>query len=184
MIRVRSLLTGVPGSPFYSNLFFEGTLSTDAQAAVDAVRAFWVKIAVLMAPGILINIDPFVPTITPAGGQVTGGFTIVPGTVIPGVGAGTTVPASSQLLAQLLTGQYQAGRQVRGKFNLPWVTEEHNVGQGIPSAAAMDLLQDAFEDLIAAGPALQVWSRKAGNAADVSAVTVSPKWAVLRSRRD
>lgn len=184
MLRVRSLLTGVPGSPFYSNLFFEGTLSSDAQAAADAVGAFWATVGQLMAPPLVINVDPFVPNITPLGGEIIGGFTITPPVTVGGTGAGVALPAATQMLAQLLTGAYAGGRAIRGKFNLPWVTEEHNVGNGTPSENGRALLQSAFEDLIAAGPALQVWSRKNGNAADVTDVTISPKFAVLRSRRD
>lgn len=184
MIRIRSLLTGVPGSPFYSNFFFEGTLSSDAQAAADLVGTFWSQVDVLMAPGIVVNIDPFVPTITPLGGEITGGFTITPPPSSVGAGAGVALPPATQMLGQLLTGAYAGGRAIRGKFNLPWVTEEHNVGNGIPSPEGRALLQSSLEAIVAGGPALQVWSRKNGNAADVTDVTISPKWAVLRSRRD
>lgn len=184
MIRVRTLLTGVPGSPFYSNLFFGGGDSTVATEAVQNVKAFWTSVAVLMTPGVVIGIEPFVASINPATGDVVGGFTVDPGVPLGSSGAGGPIPPASQLLASLLTGSYVAGRQIRGKFNLPMVTEEHNVGLGVPDQGSRDLLRQAFTALVDGGPELQVWSRKNGVAVGVSSVSVSTKWAVLRSRRD
>lgn len=184
MLRVRSLFTGVPGSPYYSNLFFAGTLSTDASAAVASVQTFLGKVMVLCANPLQVQIEPFVASIDPATGDVVGGFTTPPNSPIAATGAGSPVPPSSQMLAQLRTGVYVAGREVRGKYNHPFVTEEQNVGSGTPAPGAVSVLLGAFNDMLATGPDLLVWSRKNGAAPAVSAVTVSPKWAVLRSRRD
>lgn len=184
MLRVRSLFTGVPGSPYYSNLFFDGELSTDAAAAQDAVNDFFSTVMVLCAPPIVVQVEPFVASVDPATGDVVGGFTTPPQPQIGGTGAGSPIPPSSQMLAQLRTGVYAGGREIRGKFNLPYVTEEQNVGAGVPAPGAQAALLAGFNTMLASGPDLLVFSRKNGSAPAVSSVTISNKWAVLRSRRD
>jgi hypothetical protein len=187
MIRVRTVFTGVAGTPWYSNLYFDGAglTSVDAQTALNNVRALWNDYKGSMSSQISINLDPFVPVINPATGDVTGGFTVTPGATIIGSGVGERMPSLCQVLVSLKTGSYVGGRQVAGKCFLPGTTEALNTANGdIPSASAA-YFAGLFNTLVAAaGPDPVVWSKKAGAVYQIASATASTKWAVLRSRRD
>lgn len=184
MLRVRSLFTGVAGSPFYSNLFFAGTLSTEAQDAVDGVRAMWARYEIIFRTPMQISVEEFVPSIDPATGNVTGGFVTDPDEPLQCTNTGEALPPATQAVANLLTNTYIGGRRLRGKCFLPGWTVGSNTATGLMESDARQYVQDGFNDLIASGPDLLVWSRKNGQTAPVAAVTVPSQWGILRSRRD
>jgi hypothetical protein len=184
MIRIRAVWTGVSGSPWYSNFYFAGSGSTDAQAAADAVYALFFGLRNALANDIVISIDPFAPTIDPATGDITGGFTVDPGDAIGGAATDDMLPTQTQALVTLRTGQYVGGREIRGKWFLGGLTEVNNVQTGLVSSSLISAVTDLWETLLATGPDLLVWSRKNGVTAPVQSATMTGVWSVLRSRRD
>ena len=184
MLRVRSILTGVAGTPWYSNLYFNGTLSTDAQAAVDAVYAMWVEYGNYMSPRISINIEPFVASLSPSTGQPTGGFTTTAPAASGGSAAGDLLPPATQALGTFNTGAYAGGRAIKGKIFLPGLTESASDQLGQVADTVRSGLVSALNNLITAAPELVVYSKKNGQVYTVGTATVAKDFAVLRSRRD
>lgn len=186
MIRIRSVLTGVAGSPWYSNLYFLGTPGGE-QDRVDAVRAFWTDYAAaFLAVGLTVRVEGEVPTINPATGDITAVLPVVPGAPINGLINGEKLPPMTQYCLNLRTGVYNAGREVRGKFFAPGFTIGHNNDQGAPTADVLTNLRANFAANLDNDPTdpLVVWSRKSGVAVPVQSVSGSDQWSFLSSRRD
>nr|CRY96194.1 hypothetical protein [uncultured prokaryote] len=184
MLRIRSVWTGVGGSPWYSNLYFDGTGSVDAQSCADNVADFWATFTLVWMPNLSVSVESFVAVVDPVSGDVTGGHTIDVPDPVTGSGSGGTLPTSTQALLSMNTPIYIAGRNLRGKLYVPGLTEGVNTNNGTPDPIYVQPMAEALEILADAGPDLVVWSRKNGITAPVSSVTASTKWAVLRSRRD
>lgn len=184
MLRVRAIWSGVAGTPWYTNLYFDGTGSADAQAAADAVHVFLTGFSFQFSNQTGVAIDSFVAVVDPVSGDVTGGHTVDPGDSISGQETGQLLPKATQSLSTLNTPIYVAGRNIKGRCFLPGYTEAANDGSGVMISTYATGLQAEWATLVATGPDLVVWSRKNGLAAPVSNVTVSQKWAVLKSRRD
>lgn len=195
--RVRTVFSGVAGSPWYSNLYFDADgVTPSAQQNVDAVDAFWTALASLMDNAVTWTIGPEVPELDETTGELTGVQTVTPGT---GAGTDTTdpLPYMSQGLVRLSTTDFVAGRRVRGRIFVPGLTETANTTTGQPSGSAITAMTTAGTNLVAAG-GLLVWSRpfagdpaatpprpaRAGSKASITAVSGWNQWAVMRSRRD
>lgn len=183
MLRVLTTFTGVTGSPWTNATFWTGADNqTGADNAVAAVGAFWGAVDALMGTAVLWSTDPEVAQLTTAG-ERTGGFVTTPQS---GAGALSTdlLPIQTQALVRLLTGSFINGRQVRGKINVPGLTETANT-LGLLASASRTTIQTAADTLIAtASPAFSIWSRKNATAVAVDTASVSQTWAVRRSRRD
>jgi len=177
-------MTGVAGTPWYSNLYFNGTLSTDAQAAVQAVYAMWVEYSNYMSPRITINVEEFVASLSPATGQPTGGFTTTQPAAVSGSASGDLLPPATQALGTFLTGAYAGGRAIKGKIFLPGLTESSSDQLGQVATGVRSGLVSALNNLITAAPEFVVYSKKNGQAYAVGSATVAQDFAVLRSRRD
>lgn len=184
MLRVISVWTGKPGSPWYSTLYFAGTGSTEAQDAKDNVLQMMNAFLQMQVGPINADTDEFVASVSPTNGEVTGGFTVTPGHVGIGSGSSTMVAGATQALVTLRTGQYAGGREIKGKFYLPGLKSSYLDGDGrfVPSLATA--VNAEFQALLADGPDLLVWSRKNKQAYQVSSATTSLVPAVLRTRRD
>lgn len=185
MIRVRTVLTGVTGSPYYSNLYFGGDTSGEAQAAVTAVDNFLTNTANLLCTPMVWTVEGEVPQIDPATGDILQVFSVGDET-----GAATAseeaAPLASQLLCRFRTGVYIGGRELRGRMFLPYIgISAISDGVVFPTTATAlnaDLLT-LLTDASAAGN-LHVWSRTHGQSAEVSSAACWGQLAVLRSRRD
>lgn len=184
MLRVRTLFTGVDGSPYYSNLYFPGTLSTDAQSRADAVRTFWFGLTTLLRTPMLATIDPFVPVISESTGEVTGGFTVTPPAQVGFTSTGAAMPPANQMLIRLSTPTYFAGRRLKGKLYIPGLTENTNDPGGVVSPTDRGTVLTALAPLLTGANRLGVWSRKNGAFVQVDGASAWEKWAMLRSRRD
>nr|CRY96190.1 hypothetical protein [uncultured prokaryote] len=184
MLRVVTVLTGKPGSPWYSTLYFEGAISTEAQDAVDQVDVLWGNLTSVMVAGITATIEPFVASIDPATGDVIGGFVTTPAAPQVGDATGSMLPGASQVQQNLLTGVYVGGRNIRGKMYIPGLPASYSDLSGRVDATVPATMAIAFDALLADGPDLVVWSRKNGATYAVSDTTTSPNFASLRSRRD
>ena len=186
MLRVRTVFTGVTGSPWLNTLNFGSPTQTgsqmEADAAVVATGAFWGAVDALMGTQVAWSTLPDVLFLGDDG-VASQAYATTPQS---GVGAtvSTLLPISTQAVVRLLTGLFIGGRQLRGRIFVPGLTEAAN-GGGVPEAATLSTITTAANTLNAAtAPPLGVWSRVNATVEPVSAVSVWSQWGVLRSRRD
>lgn len=186
MLRVRTVFTGVTGSPWLNTLNFgSGTQvgsQADADAAVAATGAFWGAVDALMGSAVTWSTLPDVLFLGDDGVAANAYATT------PQTGTGATVtdllPITSQAVVRTLTGVFIGGRQLRGRIFVPGLTETGNAA-GVPTATVISTIGAAAATLNAATtPPLAVWSKVNATVEPVSGVSVWSQWGVLRSRRD
>ena len=184
LMRVRTVFSGVPGTPWYSNLFFEGGTGL-FQDAVDAVAAFWEDCSAAISPLVSWTVEGTVTVLDPVTGQPVGVIAAT-GDGGPGTASGDMVSRASQILVQLRTGEFLNGREVRGKIFIPGVVGSTVDADGGVETAVVAQFEGYTATLLAnsATVPLSVWSRTGGIAYPVVDAPVSSEWAVLRSRRD
>lgn len=192
MLRVRTVMTGVAGSPWYTNMYFGGAdAQSDVDAATDRVRAFWQSIGGYISTGVNIDVQSDVALINEGTGVV---FDLKTHVTAPVASSGATerLPTSNQALVRLGTSGIVAGRRVRGRIFLPGFNEGVSVN-GQVQASDRALIDNAAKALAgitpSATPPMVVWSRpvdggRAGSFYPVTSCTTWSQWAVLRSRRD
>jgi hypothetical protein len=184
MLRVRTVFTGKPGTPYLNTTFWIGDANTtSAQKAVDAMRDFWTTCNGVMQSGLAWTVQGDVAVINPIGGDLTSVVTVTPRS---GVGANNAdpLPPANQILVRLTTSAVVGGRVLKGHFNIPSPCEDNNTG-GTVGATTITLLNPALATLNAVtAPDLSVWSRTFNQAASVDAMAIAPGFSVLRSRRD
>lgn len=183
MYRVRTVFTGVAGTPWYSNLYFAEEGGTAAQAR-NAVETIWLNLMAITRDDVVYNIETDVSVID----EVTGDTIRVDngGAVKTGAGSSTEdpLPPMTQALVRLRTGAYVGGREVRGRVFVPGLTEVAS-DLGVPTVAARNELQTRFSNVIALPDSIWVvWAKSRGVYAVVNATSVWNQWSVLRSRRD
>lgn len=194
--RVRTVFTGVAGTPWYSNLYFaglaEGGTDTNVVAVHDAAADFWGSLASAIIDPVDWVVQGDVARINPTTGEVTS-FDSVPAVTNGGNATAEALPFATQGLIALNTAGVRRSRRVVGHIYVPGMTEANNVA-GQPSAALRTLLATSAADL--RRPALDVlpvvWARPRdtssgflpGAAFPVTSSASRPGWAVLRSRRD
>lgn len=183
--RIRTVFSGVAGTPWYSNMYFTWVNGTE-QDALDAVADFWGAIDAQMNNAVDWATEGDIAVIDDATGQIT---SIESGTGGTGTGAVATalLPPATQGLVHLLTNSFLNGRQVRGRCFVPGLTEADNDAGGVMAAGTQTIIQNAINALIAGsstpGP-LRVFARSQATSVVVQTATVPTKFAVLRSRRD
>ena len=184
LTRVRTVFTGVPGTPWMSNMYFDVELA-EVQLAADAVEAFWSEVDGYMVGGVAWEQEPFVTIINPVNGEPTGVAPVTPGAGTGGA-SGDMVPRAAQAYIVWNTGVWQAGRQIRGRTYLPGFTAGAAASDGSVDPGVVTALATAASNLLTTpgNPTLHVYSRKNGNSVPVDNGAASNQWAVLRSRRD
>lgn len=183
--RMRTVWTGVAGSPYYTNLHFltnavGNGLQDAAQAWADFLQAHTTNFVSDLTP----VIEPDIPLIDTNTNTMIGSATVAP-PAITTAGGGEALPRFTQLLIRLETGTIVAGRRLRGRIFLPGMQETLNTTQGVPSgtliasinASLVTLLQQVDAPLAVYGPTHFAY-------AEVNSATAWTQWAVLRSRRD
>ena len=184
MIRVRSVLTGVAGAPYYTNHYFDaGGLGGQEQDAVDAVGDFWNAFDTSLDNALQINTDPEVPTINAVTGAITSSVATTP-FFNQFASTGEALPPATQLLIRWTTPTFVSGRRLRGRTFIPGCTEDSNTSTGTPAAGFSTPVNAAVAALTGGAVALCIWSRTHGVAIPVSSGTYWSQWAILRSRRD
>lgn len=182
MWRVRSVLTGVAGSPYISTFHFNDN-QVSAQGAATAIQDFWDELASLINGEAEVNVDGEVYQVDASSGQTVGVEATTTGSVF-GTNASEPLPPANQALIRWSTGQWMQGREIRGKTFIGALTDTVN-GDGGLTTAAQTQIQSAATNLLAVGAgALQIYSRMYGAAAFVTGASVWNEFAVLRSRRD
>jgi hypothetical protein len=196
IVRIRTVFAGVPGTPWYSNLYFadDGGVSV-AQVAHDAVQAFWVGRVGLQRAPITGTVLGEVPRIQESTGDIVSVSTVTP-TTFAATGATDQLPYMTQALVRLFTAAFIGGRRVRGRLFFPGALEAQNIG-GLVESGMRTNLDSGIDVMIASAP-LCVWARPF--AGDPAATPPKParlgsyhlvtdgetaaQWSVLRSRRD
>lgn len=185
MRRIRTVFTGVAGTPWYSNLYFDAS-TTGSQQVVANVWNFWNTIKGQIDTRVTATVQGLVPIINDATGDIVRveSYLDVP---LDCNGSGNVLPQADQTMLNLLTGTYTAGRQLRGRLFIPGLISAAANGDGTVAANFLAAQIDAAEDLRDAAVvtgAWLVWSRKNGTSDTVQSITGKTTFAVLRSRRD
>lgn len=182
MFRFRTTFSGLQGAPYVSTAFFhEG--EDAVQDCADALSQFWNAVETVMTSALSWSLDTSVVVMDASDGQLTN---VVQVNAASGVGSasGEIAPPAIQGLLRWRTGQYVGGREARGRWFIPGVTETLNVN-GRPTAAYRTTVDNAAAAMIGAvGSQLVIWSRTLGSENNVSSWSTWDDWAVLRSRRD
>jgi len=182
MWRVTQVATGVAGSPYYLTGYFDSNAGT-AQQACDAWRALLSAGVATYCSGLIFQAITEGQEVDP----VTGNIVNLPPMTAAAVtftGAGDPLPPATSLLLRWRTGTYIAGREIRGRTNIPRMAETDNL-LGVPTAGLITTWQGRQTALFATANARHVvWSPK--NGVWAASISGSPwgQWAVLRSRRD
>ena len=182
MYKVTQVATGVAGAPYYLTGYFDTTTGT-AQQAADRWRALLSAGVSTYAAPLVLNAITEVPTIDPTNGNLTGLSTVAVAAVTM-TGAGEPLPAATSLLLRWRTGVYIGGREIRGRTNIPRMTEPDSTA-GVPNAALISAWQTRQNTLLGSpSPSHVIWSPKNHLWAYTTAGSPWSQWAVLRSRRD
>lgn len=134
--------------------------------------------------GITFSTEAEVTTINPETGDPVD---VVTGTPLTTLGTGNLemLPTMTQGLVRWRSGVFLNGREVRGRTNIPGVTENLNTVQGQPVDTYIQALTDRATALrVNTAVAFVIYSKKNGQWYTVTSGSGSPKWGVLRSRRD
>lgn len=185
MWRVRTVFQGVTGSPYLSTLYFKDDLggSFTAQEAVNGVAGLWGSIDFYMNTSVNWATEAEVAVVNPVNGQATGVEVTTPATGAGGTG-GDTIPWASQGLVRWRTGEFVAGREIRGRMFIPALSEVA-CSVGVPSAAFITAVNAALTTYITdAETAPIIWSKKNGSIHLINSGTCWGQFATLRSRRD
>jgi hypothetical protein len=182
MWRVTRVATGVGGAPYYLTGYFDTSVGT-AQQAADAWANLLGTTSTIYRTGLVYAPISSVQEIDAPTGNLVG-LSAVTVAGITFAGGTDPLPPSTQLLLQWHTGQYNGGREYRGRTNIPGLMASGMVA-GAPSSTITSSFQTRVTALLALSSAkLLVYSRKDGQAAVVTTGTVWNQYAVLRSRRD
>jgi len=187
VVRVRTTFAGAAtvGGGLNTAYFFVTTAnSTSAQASVDLMRDFWTTLNPGMSNAVGWAVQGIVAVWDPIAQEITSEIAV---TTRSGAGSatGNLLPPATQGLVTWRTTAFFNGRRLQGHWFIPGPTEDESSSSGAPVAAYLTRLGGAAATLQAStDPHLGVNSR--ANLAFVAGVTgsASPKWAVLRSRRD
>lgn len=184
LTRIRTGFTGVGGSPWINNMYFD-VEEADIQAAADAAAGFWSNAQLAMSSLIDWAQDGVATVLNPVTGEPTDIVTYTPDTG-DGQGSGDMLPAATQLLITWRTGVFSGGREVRGKTFVPGLVSSTNDNDGTIDEGVVTQFAGYAASLLTTpgNPTLQVWSRKNGTVQPVTQARITNEWAVLRSRRD
>ena len=182
--RIRTIATGVAGSPWYTNFYFRSVPGSDTpQNWADAVIDYWNVLDGLTSNGVTFAVQPDVAVIDEATGQQTSAYQVT-GANIVSIGGTEPLPAATQGLVRWETQTFVSGRRLRGRSFMPWVPESFS-SNGVPDTSYRNVLDGAAEALIAdADSELRIYSPTGATSGLVTSASVWTKWAVLRSRRD
>jgi hypothetical protein len=201
--KVGTTWAGTSGGPGLTQLYIEDIGSaaltqSQAQAAVNAVRAFWDAGKTYLPDEIVLTVGTVVDMYDPADGQLVNTITAVtPPATVAGTSA-TSYAMAAGLKVNLQTANIRNGRRVRGSiYVVPATTAAMTTG-GAAASAARTAFNTAGNALMAAlatvNVNLIVWGRplfddqgallRNGSVNYVTAVETNEKLAVLRGRRD
>jgi len=184
LVRVRTIFTGVAGTPWYSNLYFMGAgVAINVANCHAQVAAFWNAYKPNVTTAVSYTVEGDVPTIDDATGNITGVTSVTPVTAAC-TGVGDSLPYQTQGLIRLYTNTFISGRRLRGRVFLVAPLESLST-TALPTAAYVSSMNAAATTMKGApGAQLAVYSRTHHTSAAVQTVSTWSQWAVQRSRRD
>jgi hypothetical protein len=203
VIRVKTTFQGVTGSPYFNQMNFIPNSGTEdvaaANAAITATKNFWAAWATLQVSNLTYTCAGTVDQIDSVTGALVGQLA---GTQQSGAGTGSTsqAPQVVQVLIRWMTGFYVDGRQLAGRTFIPGLNIAGVASSGLPGSGFTTVGAAAATALLVTPSTTKfvIWHRPqpARTVAGVTrpaspgvtgvaiAGSVSPKFAVLRSRRD
>ena len=182
LYRVRTVFSGVQGSPWLSTFYFLESAGT-AQQAATAAGTFWGAVDAGISTSVSWTTEADVATLSDTDGQITALTATTPQT---GTGADSNamLPIVVQGLVSWRTGVFIAGRELRGRTYIPGMTEAQSVA-GIPESATRTFVDSAASTLIGSANAdLVIYSPSHNDSQQVATGRMQTYWAELRSRRD
>lgn len=182
LARVRTIFTGVAGTPWYSNMYFLLGGTTGAVWAAT-VADFWDQMAVLINANVDYQVQPEIAILDDATGDLVNAQ-LWAGANGSGLSSTEALPFANQGVILWNTAQFIGGRQLRGKTFVPGLTQTAN-DQGQLQAGTQEDIQAIADDLVGAdNVGLVVYSPTNHTSGFVGSATVSSTIGVLRSRRD
>lgn len=195
MHRVRTGMTGKPGSPGVATMYFY-----NLNTALASVRAFWVAVAPIMPTGLSLQVESVGDIIDDATGDLVGAFSKPAVAPVVATGAGVYAAPVGAVI-NWHTETIADSHRVRGKtFIVPLHGEAFDIDGslaattvGYLAAAAQALQFEQSLDFVvwhrpyagrAATPTLPAKLAHLGSSALVTSSSVPDKAVVLRSRRD
>jgi hypothetical protein len=181
--RIRCPWSGFPGAPGVSTFY-----ATDAILLRPKLKTFFDAVKAYLPSNVTINYDGAGDRIDEFTGQLTGSWSTA-AALAPTVGSlGQVYAAPVGMCVNWITATILHGRRLRGRTFL--VPVQQDTATGVPNPLAITAIQNAANAL--AGSELLVWSRptkpplpaRPGGSGPVTSAKVSPKYVVLRSRRD
>lgn len=195
MYRIRAVSDGWQGGPGLTQWYFNdgsgGTTSGGGQALdiVNRVHGALSASTTLWSSDLTWTINPDVDILEPETGDLVDTYSVTAPSPVVGSASGTLGPADSGLCMHFHTNDIVTSHRVRGRtFLVPLGSGL----QGTPAPnsgtrAAVVALGDALKDTGTTPAQLVVWHRKkgalAGSSHEVTSVTCSATFCVLRSRR-
>lgn len=197
---VRTAWAGTSGGPGLTQTVFRDLgdnadiTNTQAQAAVNAVRAYWDGVKGLVPNEIVLTVQPVVDVYDLISGALVASQSVVtPPAAVSGTDTGVYAMAAG-IKVNLNTSVIRAGRRVRGAmYIVPAGAAAYSSGGLVASTAKTTILTAATTMLASFTTGdieLLVWSRPTtttsndGDVAPVSTIEANEKTAVLRGRRD
>ena len=197
---VRTAWAGTSGGPGLTQTAFraqDGNFidATDAQTAVNAVRAFWDAIKAYLPNEIVLTVSPIVDIYEEGDGELVASETAATApTSVQGTSASLFSMASGMKI-NLNTAGIRFGRRVRGAiYVVPAASEIYTVTGSVgstvrtPINTAGNTMRTTFTT---AALELVVWSRprtlptvREGAVTPVTSLETNEKVAILRGRRD
>lgn len=193
MYRIRSITTGVAGSPWYTNLYFDEGAGLTATGARDAVVAFWTALQPIMINDVTTSVEAEAARVNYASGEIEGYNSVTAASVV-GTQTAAPLPYANQGLITTQTAAVLRSRRVRGRIFVPGLSiSAVDATTGTPTGATLTVMSTAAQGLVSAtGADLVVWSRPytavgitlPGSRYSVTSAAARDFFSVLRSRRD
>lgn len=197
---LRTEWSGTSGGPGVTQIALLGAAGgiwnpTGAQAAVNAMRAFWFSQVAMLPNELTLTVSPVIDDYDVVTGDLVGSYTAAtPPAPVAGGSAGNYA-AGAGYKVTWNTGQIRNGRRVRGStFVVPAASGVYDANGRISTATINSVNGYAatlISALASAETSMGVWSRpwetpnpRTGFATQVVSGACSTKTAILRGRRD
>lgn len=193
--RIRAVISGWQGGPGLFTAYYDATggpSAGDAATCAGRVRGAWDVFKTVLGTGTTIQVSPQVDVLDQLNGQLVSSFGIATPAVVTGTAATALGPAEVAAGLVLDTGTVINGRRLKGRNFLNPLIATQTSALTPPTSLVTAVNAFGVALITATPPAATaphvVWRRpKLGNAGVIRptlTAVISPKWFVLRSRRD
>ena len=194
VMKVETDILGLEGGSAQMNCYFAPAVTaeddTAAGLACTRVKDALTELVGELNTSITYRVSPAVTVYDEATGAVVRVATGTPYSVV-GTNGGVLLPSATSLVAIWETGAAGPRRLIRGRTNISGIVIGGAGDGGVPSSSMLTLGQafaDGMNDAGTTDLVFGVWTRPVAGAGGAfhgcSAQRVSPRWGVLRSRRD